>query len=437
MNYDLVVIGAGPAGYSAAIRASQLGAKVALIEQNQPGGTCLNTGCVPTKTLWQSMSGPFADASVKKIKTVETLRKGLTALISSYPLELLRGEASFASSESICITSPLTDPRVIHFKSCIIASGAQPTALPGIPFDHHHIIDSTDALNLTELPATMLIIGGGVIGVELATIFAHFGTQVNLCEREAAILPGEDPLMVSEVTKFLARLGVKVQVRYLADPLSYGAYEKVLVAVGRTPNIEGLHLEVAGVATAQRSITVNEYLQTSAPNIFAAGDVTGRWQLAYTAQADGSIAAENAVRGTRHAVNDTAVPRVLFSNPVCAAVGIKQSQATPDTIKVGTYPFTANAMAFIEGARAGWIQIISDASSGTVLGGTIIGKSAEELISVLSIAVRHKLTVTDLKRELFFHPSLSESIQHAAENILGSCVDLPPQKSKTINQEKI
>ncbi|MGA2091620.1 MAG: NAD(P)/FAD-dependent oxidoreductase [Endomicrobiales bacterium] len=425
MNYDVVVIGAGPAGYSAAIRAAQLGARVALIENDQPGGTCLNTGCVPTKTLWHAMNSQYADAIAQKTKTVETLRKGLSQLIQSYPIDFISGSASFVSAETVLVTSSSLDARPVRFTKCIIATGSRPKPLRDTPFDHHHIIDSTDALKLAVPPATMLIIGGGVIGVELATIFARFGTQVHLCERESSLLPGEDPLIVNEVTKSLSRLGVKTSVSYIAEPLVYKDYEKVLIAVGRIPNNEDLNLTAANVVYDNRGITVNEFLETSAATILAAGDVTGRWQLAYTAQSDGCIAAENALSGSRKSATYLDVPRVIFSKPVCAVVGRKLSPVDTEKFRVGTYPFAASAMAFIEHERAGWVKIMCDKSSSIVLGGIIIGKSAEDLISLISLAVRHKLTINDLQRELFFHPSLSESVHLAAQNAAGTCVDLP------------
>lgn len=428
MEFNLVVIGAGPAGYSAAIRAAQLGAKTALIEQSHPGGTCLNCGCIPTKTLWHAMGKPYAEAVVKKARTIDAQRKGLTALIKSYPVELIAGTAAFESSTSLRVTAPDQTTRSIRFSKCIIATGSHPRPLPGVPFDHEHVIDSSDALNLTAVPKTMMILGGGVIGVEMATIFASFGTQVHLCERESGILPGEDPHIIAEVSRSLARLGVKADVCYLADQKEFHSYEKVLVAIGRAAQCDTLGLDKADVVCDHRGITVNEFLETSTTGIYAAGDVTGRWQLAYTAQSDGCIAAENALRGTRRSAVYTGVPRVIFSKPVCAAAGINECQADPATMRVGTFPLTANAMAFIEGERAGWVKIIADAQSGTILGGALAGKNAEELIFALSVAVRHSLTGADLGRELFFHPSLSESIHQAVEQGNGSCVDLPPSK---------
>lgn len=374
------------------------------------------------------MGKPFAEAVGKKTRTIDAQRKGVAALIKSYPVELIAGTAAFESATTLRVTGHDQTSRTIRFSKCIIATGSQPRPLPGVPFDHEHIIDSTDALNLAAPPATMMILGGGVIGVEMATIFASFGTQVHLCERESGILPGEDPHIIAEVNRSLARLGVKAEVCYLADQKEFSSYEKVLVAIGRTARCETLGLNAAGVTCDHRGITVNEYLETTTPGIYAAGDVTGRWQLAYTAQSDGCIAAENALRGPRRSAVYAGVPRVIFSKPVCAAAGINECQADPATMRVGTFPLTANVMAFIEGERAGWVKVISDAKSGTVLGGAIAGKGAEELIFALSVAVRHRLTGADLGRELFFHPSLSEAIHQAVEQGVGACVDLPPSK---------
>jgi dihydrolipoamide dehydrogenase len=444
-NYDIIVLGAGPAGYSAAIRAAQLGARVLLADKGAIGGTCLNRGCIPTKFLWEAVtlgkkmkrgaeygiSGAFSGFDVpamqqRKTRAAGILSRGIGKLLEGHGITLVAGSASFRSRDTVEIAgadgavSSASAPRII------IATGSEPKPLPGLPFDHKKIIDSTDALDLQVPPAKFLIIGGGAIGIELAVIYANLGSEVALIEREKQLLPGEDAELARAVTATLQRLGVNVTTGSGSFESLLPQFDTVLVVTGRTPSLDGLALDRAGIAATPYGITVNEFLETSVPGIYAAGDAAGRACLAYTAQAEGIIAAENA-RGAREEAPDCrAVPRVVFCQPPAASVGIRETEAPSADISVGRFPLAANARAFIEGERGGWVKLLADRTSGKVLGGQVFGPHAEDLIAVISLAIAHGMKVRDLRRELFFHPSLSETIHNAAEALAGTCVELPP-----------
>lgn len=441
-TFDLIVIGAGPAGYSAAVRASQLGARVLLIEKTAFGGTCLNWGCVPTKFMWEAAhelarfkrassygitAGPaelsFPDLISKKDKAVELLTKGVKQLLAGYGVTMLEGAAVFSGPGTIEIVSGQGVGQTYTTPKIIIAAGSSPSGIPGYPIDHDKIIDSTDALNLKTLPQSLLVVGGGAIGVEFASIYAALGTQVNLVEKEAQLLPGEDAELAEEVKKSLVRQGVKVETAIASfDELAKNS-EKLLIAAGRKSNAGALNPEKAGIKSGPKNLEINEYLETSTAGIYCAGDAGGRSLLAYTAQAEGVLAAENAL-GKKKAVERSVIPKAVFSNPPAASVGTINASGLPESV-TGRFDLAANSRAFIEGERRGWVKICADKKTGIITGGQIIGAGAEELITAVSIAVKQKLTLQDLSREIFFHPSLSEAVHCACEDALGKCVDLP------------
>jgi dihydrolipoamide dehydrogenase len=444
-NYDIIVVGAGPAGYSAAIRSAQLGASVLLVEKGGFGGTCLNRGCIPTKFLWEAVSlakkmkravefglnGAFTGYNIplmqqRKARTTEMLGKSLRKLLESHSVALLEGTAKFISRTTIEIAAGGESLLTAHAPKIIIATGSIPKNIPGLPFDHTRIIDSTDALNLTEAPPRLLIVGGGAIGVEFATLYANLGSEILLAEREHQLLPGEDAELAREVEKLLKRLGVKVATGAGSLENLVQQYDKIIVVAGRQPALDNLALDKASVAYSPRGVTVNDYLETTTAGIFAAGDAAGRSFLAYTAQAEGIVAAENAMGNQHKAPDCGAVPRVVFCQPPAASVGAKESDLPGDAIIIGRFPLAANSRAFIEGERPGWVKLLADKNSGRIIGGQIIGPHAEDLIAIVSMAVRCRLALDDLRRELFFHPSLSESIHAARETAGGICVELPP-----------
>lgn len=434
-NANIIVVGGGPSGYSAAIRAAQLGAKVILIEKDVLGGTCLNRGCIPTKFFWEILhkknktknieSQDFFSIQLKKNKAVDVLSKGVKRLIESYSISIVEGTAKFLNYSELEVDSKSGNKICFKGEKFVIAAGSKPRNMTSFIIDHNKFINSDDALNLTQIPKSLLVIGGGAIGVEMAVIFSGFGCDVKLVEKEAQILPGESEGLACEVKKALERMGIHVEtgVNVFSDLVL--SFEKVLIATGRENNMAALDLDSAGIKYNKKGIFVNQYLETNVENIYAAGDITANSQyLAYTAQCEGIIAAENAM-GQKNIVDNSIVPKVVFSMPQAASVGLKDKDIDIEKMSVGRFPFAANSRAFIEGERAGWVKVIADKASGVLLGGQIIGQGAEELIALLSLSIRHKLKIHDLKRELFFHPSLSETIYSAVENAAGKCVELP------------
>ncbi|MFH1367835.1 MAG: dihydrolipoyl dehydrogenase [Elusimicrobiota bacterium] len=445
-TYNLIVIGAGPAGYSAAIRGAQLGALVLLVEKEAVGGTCLNWGCMPTKFLWESLhlqkkmrraadygitadvkGQDFTALQQKKGKTVELLTKGLSALLKSYSIETAEGAASFAGPDEIIIKKKNGETQSVKGKKIIIATGSRSSNLKDLAIDHNKILDSTDLLNIKEPPKSLLIIGGGAIGVELATIYSGLGCEVTVIEKEPQLLPAADAELAAEVKKILERQGVKV----ITGSGDFGELvktaDKVLLSAGRKPNVDGLALEKAGVKYSEKGIEIDEFCRTSDENIYAAGDVTGKSFLAYVSQAEGAAAAENALGG-KTTVNRDAVPWAVFSDPPVAGVGARENDLPAEKISIGRFQLAASGRAAIESERKGWAKIICEKSTGKLLGGCMAGPGAEELMPVLALAVRNKLTAKDLSREIFFHPSISEALHCACEDALGKCVDLPAKK---------
>jgi len=445
-SYSLIVIGAGPAGYSAAIRAKQSGAQsVLLVEKERAGGTCLNRGCVPTKFLWeavtlakkiknaqnygiktQASSIDFSELQSKRSKLIDMNGKGLGALLKSYAIELVEGSAKFVSANSIEITA-VSGVTTASAEKILIATGSLPKSIPGIEIDHNKFIDSTDILNLTEVPKTLLVIGGGAIGVEFSGIFSELGCEVTLVEKENQLLPLEDPELAEEVKKSLQKQGVAVFTGVGTLDEHIAKAQKVLVATGRKPNIETLNLESAGIKYSKKGIDTDSHFETSAKGVYAAGDVAGYGLYAYTAQAEGIIAASNAM-GNKITSELPPIPRVVFSTPPAASVGAGENHRPAGNIVVGRFPFSANSMAAIEASRAGWVKIVANKENGRILAGSIFGADAHNLITIIALAIKQKATLADMSREMFFHPSLAEAVHGACEDALGKCVDLPGKK---------
>lgn len=449
---DVVVIGGGPAGYVAAIRASQLGAEVALIEKDKLGGTCLHRGCIPTKTLLRGVelislvnkaknygintgevTVDIAKMMKRKDKIVQMLEIGIHGLMKSNTIEVIKGRGELISATQVEVETERAQKRAIQTKRIILAPGSIPAAvhIPGA--DSRGVINTDDALKLHQIPESMVIIGGGAIGIEFATIFAKLGVRITLVEMLPQIIPTEDSELALSLEKSLARDGVQIftgaQAIGIEDKpsgaklviVSTGQGERrcetqlVLIATGREPNIEGLGLERIGVATTKDGIKTNEKMETNIAGIYAAGDAAGGILLAHVASAEGMIAAENALGGNSK-IDYEVVPRCIYTMPEIGTVGItaKEAERKGLPVKVGIFPLAANSKALILGERGGFIKIVTHAESGEILGFHILGPQATELVAEATLIMHMKGTVHDILSTLHAHPTLYEAIREAA-----------------------
>ncbi len=462
MECDVAVLGAGPGGYPAAIRAAQLGAKVVCVEQEPAlGGVCLRVGCIPTKTWVQTAraikeieesfdkigirineaSLDFEQANAWKAGTVERLTGGVAALFKANGVEWIRGSGRFTSPSTIEVSNGET----ITFKSAIVATGSHPI-LPPIPgLDSTRCVDSTGMLAQTVVPPRLVILGGGVIGCEFASIFSRFGSEVTIVELLERLIPMEDEDASSELAKSFRRRGIELQlgkkctkVEEVAGGLTvhFGEGETVeadlmLVSVGRAPNVEGIGLEAAGVTfDARKGIVSDEHRRTNVPHIYAAGDVAGHWQLAHTAFREGEVAAENA-SGHEATVDNRAVPRPIYTDPEVAAVGLTETEARDrhgEDVVIGRFPWVANGRALMQNETVGWVKTIHESRYGELLGLVIVGVHATELIEVGRVAIDAESTIETLSMGMTAHPTLTEAIKEAGLVALGQPIHVAPKR---------
>lgn len=428
--YDLTIIGAGWAGFNAAIKAKELGLKVCVIEKSQIGGTCLNLGCIPTKTLIQSAKvyclvkksqafgveviNPkidFLKIQERKEKIIQQLRQGMQGLFKD--IDYIVSEAEILSNDEI-----RAGAQNIKTRHILIACGSRPTQLAAFKFDDKRIISSDCILNLKEIPDSLLIIGGGVIGCEFASLFSTLGTQVTIAEIMPQLLPGEDRETAKKIETIFKKKGIKVNTNTDAKTLDFKIYSLILVCVGRTPATLNLGLEKLGMKLEKDRIIVDEELKTSIPNIYAAGDCAGKIMLAHFAAYQGRVAAQNIASPDNHRKADNLnIPNCIFTDPEIASVGLSEDKAAAAgmDINVHRFDFLGSGMARILGETEGFIKIISDKKSEEVKGASIIGPRATELIASLAIAVTNRLKIPQIKNTVFAHPTLSESIYEALE----------------------
>lgn len=457
---DVVIVGGGPAGYVAAIRASQLGGKVILIEKDALGGTCLNRGCIPTKALLHSVEileavrrGKDCGVSVgeliidftkimsRKDAVVKTLVTGVQYLMKSNAIEVIKGTGRLISPTEVEVDSGQQE--AVRATGIVLAPGSVPSVVPIPGVNGSGVITSDDALQLSEIPQSLLVIGGGAIGVEFATIFAKLGTEVTIVEMLPQIIPTEDHELSVSLKQALEKDGIKIftgaQVSRIEDDpegdklvsVATGEGEQkltaelVLVAVGRKSNIKGLGLEKIGIKTERGSITVNDRMETNIPGIYAAGDAIGGILLAHVASAEGEVAVENAM-GKESVIDYKVVPRCIYTMPEVAAVGLTESQAREEglNLKVGRFPFTANPRALILGQPDGFVKVLSDAKSEEIFGVHIFGPQATELISEATLAIKMEATVSEISSTIHAHPTLSEAIRETALDAEGIAVHM-------------
>ena len=445
-QFDLIVIGAGPGGYPAAIRGAQLGAKVAIVEKEQLGGTCLNWGCIPTKALIAAadtfakikhaeqfgikVTGAKVDYAAMighKNKVVGQLRAGIGSLLTGNGVKLFTGTASFVDRNTIEVAGTR-----IGAKKIIIATGST-SALPGFLPKHERVVESRGFLDCDKLPASMIVLGGGFIGCELACMAAMLGVKVTIVELLEDILLLLDADVRREVRAHMEKnLGITVRTGKPLEKAEAEAAELVLAAVGRKPVTDGLKLENAGLRTNERGfIEADGYCRTKVANIFAIGDVTGKIQLAHYATAQGITAAENAVNAKPH-THDTLVPNVIFTAPEVGTVGLSEDDAKKQNraIKTGKFRFAGLGKGLATGETTGFVKWIADAGTDQLLGAAAVGPHATELIAEATAVIRSELTATELGRTIHAHPTFSEIWMEAAHAVHGDCIHGAPKRKK-------
>ena len=456
LDLDTVVIGSGPGGYVAAIRAAQTGQKVAIIEREFIGGVCLNVGCIPSKALinaghrYQEAKNSAAFGVItqgveldfektqlwKDTQVVSTLTKGVEMLLKKNKVEIIRGEAFFNDRKQLRVISG-DDAQSYTFKNAIVATGSRPIEIPGFKFGGR-VLDSTGALNLKEVPKKLIVIGGGYIGSELAGVYANLGTEVTILEGLPTILNAFDKDMiklvednftsknVTMVTSAMAKNAVEtdngVTVTYEVDGKEATVdADYVLVTVGRRPNTDDLGLESAGVKMTDRGIVeVDNQSRTSNKNIYAIGDIVAGPPLAHKASYEAKIAAE-AIAGKNVEIDYIAIPAVCFTDPELATVGLTEKEAKDQglTVKVSKFPFGANGRALSLNQTEGFVRLVTDKTTGLLLGGQVAGVGASDLIGEIALAVEARMNIEDLALTVHAHPTLSETIMDASELSLG------------------
>jgi dihydrolipoamide dehydrogenase len=457
----ITVLGAGPGGYVAAIRAAQLGAEVTVIEESEVGGTCLNRGCIPTKTLIASAEalhkaknadsfGLELEGSVspnirkiveRKNRIVDIQVKGIRSLFKSWGVKFLEGRGVIVDPEKIGVTLKDGTTEDVETDKIIIATGSKPVEIPVFPFDGEKILSSDNAINPDTVPKSLLIVGAGVIGCEFAFIYKEFGSEITMVEMMPRAVSTED----EEVSQILERELKKNKIRLLTNTsaekvdvkedgvsvqLSNGRTieaEKIIVSIGRAVNSKDIGLEAVGVNTGERGeIFADSKMQTNVEGIYAIGDVVGGIMLAHVASREGIAAAENAMGGNSE-INYDVIPAAIFTSPEIGSVGLREYQAAEKGIKykVGRFQFRSLGKAHAMGEIAGLFKIISDEDTDKILGAHIIGPHASDLIHEIAVAMEKGLTVRDIAHTIHAHPTLAEGIMEAAEDVHGSAIHSP------------
>ncbi|MBI5970972.1 MAG: dihydrolipoyl dehydrogenase [Deltaproteobacteria bacterium] len=455
-EFDIVVIGGGPGGYVAAIRGAQLGAKVALVEKDKIGGTCLNRGCIPTKALYYSAKAfsaakraadfgvnvrdvefDLSKAVSRKNDIVKKLVGGVETLLKGNGVEVFRGDGFIESAGRVRVAKAGGTVEAVGAKNIIVATGSEPARIPAFNIDGKNILTSTEMLDLQEVPKSVLIIGGGVMGCEFATLYATFGSSVTIVEMLPDILLTEDKIVARVILKRFKEIGVnvltqvsvesvEVKENHVKTRLNDGREfitEKVLVSIGRSFNSKDIGLETLGAATERGAITVNEKMETNIKGVWAIGDVTGKMLLAHVASAQGIVAVTNAL-GKKAEMDYARIPSGIFTDPEIASVGLREKEAEAKGIPVvvGRFPYAASGKALGMAETEGFVQILADPATDKVLGCSIVGAHATDLLGEVTLAVKSGIKAKELAETVHAHPTLPEMIMEAAEDVRGAAI---------------
>lgn len=455
---DLVIIGGGPGGYTAAFRAADLGHKVTIIERdNTLGGVCLNYGCIPSKTLLNIAAQIENNKKIKdygveftlksinmdtirehKNSVVKTLTAGLAFLAKKRKVEIIHGEAYFKSGKEINITTKEGES-VITFKSCIIAAGSIPLKPPVFPYDDKRIWDSKKALELENIPKKLLIVGGGIIGLEMATVYNSFGSEITIVEMLDQIIPGADSDVVKPLFREMINQKININLEQKVESIkaqkqgllvSHGGKEEIfdnaLISIGRVPNSKNIKIENTDVKTDKHGfIVVNDKMETNVPGIFAIGDITGHPQLAHKAAHEGKVAAE-VISGYNSVFIALTIPSVVYTHPEIAWTGLTEREAKEKGIKykLGKFPFSASGRSISQGNKIGFTKVLFSEESKRIIGAAIAGPDAGEMITEASLAIEMGADAEDMGRTIHPHPTLSETLALAAEVASGTATDI-------------
>ncbi|MGZ8532040.1 MAG: dihydrolipoyl dehydrogenase [Candidatus Binatia bacterium] len=456
-EFDLIIIGGGPGGYVAAIRAAQLGLRVVVVERDKLGGICLNWGCIPSKALLQnasvvetiqhasdfgvqipSFSADFSAAIERSRKIVNKLLAGVEFLMKKNKIEVIKGDATLTARDRVEVQP---GGRALTAKNTIIATGARPRAIPGLTIDGSLVISSREALELAEVPTPIVIVGGSAVGMEFATIYRSYGAAVTVIEMLPHLLPKEDEGISLEFEKTMKKADIKfrvntkvVQATRLGDKIQLDVStngqmetihaQRVLMAVGVQPNVENLGLERLGIDLERGAVKVDDYCRTNMPGIYAIGDVTMKLPLAHVASAQGIVAVETIAGKAPRALNYNNIPRCTYTRPQVASLGLTEAQAreTGREISVGKFPFRANGKALGINEYEGFVKLVVDKKLGEILGAHLIGPEVTELTGELSLAKSAELTPVELAHAVHAHPTLTEVIKEAALDSMGQVI---------------
>lgn len=458
-QYDVVVLGAGPGGYVAAIRASQLGLKTAIIEKEYWGGVCLNIGCIPSKSLlknaevahtlqhrgkefgfsFDNLQLDYGSAYKRSRQVSERLVKGVQFLMKKNKIDVYEGTGTIESPTSIKVNLNDGKTAALEAKNTIIATGARPRTLPGIEFDGEKIVSYKHAILSEKVPKKFAIIGGGVIGVEFAYMWANYGVEVTIIEMMAHLLPNEEPEVSEVLEKAYKKLGVKLLLNTAVKSVettqngvkinlpdgSDLEVDQVMVAINFQPNVENIGIDKLGIKLTDRgAIQIDDEMRTNIPNIYAIGDVATEWRLAHIASAMGLVAAEAIAGEPTEPLDYRMLPRATYCVPQVASFGYTEAQAKEAgyEVNVGQFPFMVNGKALGLGEKEGFVKIIADAKYGEILGAHMVGPDVTELLPELTLAHNAELTAHEIARNVHAHPTLNEAIMEAAHGVEGQYI---------------